>query len=436
MTEFMKGEPYQKLTDPRAIQMPTQFHKLEYSRYLYPIYDWMGQQPWYAFHKGPREFSESVARICRSATTILEDDWTRWDGHKRQEDRDLERALLIAMFEGDDLKKVLQLHEKTFGGVAKSSFGDKFELGYAQCSGLMDTSAFNSIVHLFRAYVAYRVTLESDRAWDYILRSSLVGGDDGIFGDLPEPSLQFVANMYEGKVKLSTKRRGDTVCMLSRIFGPTVWFGDSNNMGDVRRRLSNFHMTANQATDVACFHMKASGYAYTDPETPLLRDLAMLSNKPDAEDVDGYHGRWAKENGNFPNSYEPWMDMVIEQQMPGFDRGAWATWVELSKQGILLNAPVCWVKQPDIDDTPCVLSGLVSKVVGNGKHPAAGKPPPLRGDLAPLRNERKRPNIAKEKAQQIKSNPKGAECQNKTSTTYRSTRDSQHAKNKRAGNNT
>ena len=172
------------MTDPRAISQIEGPVKLAYSQFIYALSDALKGFEWYAFGKTPRKIAERIAQLCFRAESHADNtDYSRQDGRVNEVVRLFERMLMLALFHPSFHVEMLKLMRSQTGLRARTTFGVKYDTGYARASGSPETSAFNTILNAFIAYLAFRMTrvdgryLKPEEAW---ARLGIYGGDDSL----------------------------------------------------------------------------------------------------------------------------------------------------------------------------------------------------------------------------------------------------------------
>jgi hypothetical protein len=145
------------------------------------------------------------------------------------------------------------------------------------------------------------------------------------------------ASMVGQVITVEPVKRGDPgITMLSRQYGPGVWFGDMNSCCDIPRTLSKFHTTVhlgNGMTPVQKLMDKAYSLFLTDRETPVIGEF--VSKVVSLMDISSFKfdnvGKswWARYEVTvqFPNRQADWMDEYVQRVMPNFDFNKFKQWL-------------------------------------------------------------------------------------------------------------
>lgn len=354
---MQKGEAYPNLNDPRAITMINGVDKMEYSQFIYALADELKQFEWYAFGKKPKDIAARVVHLCKVAENHVDGtDFSRQDGNVDDLVRYFERCLMLALFPPRFHIVMLKLMKSQTGLRARTKFGVKYDTGPARASGSAETSAFNTVLNTFIAFLGFRFTkvdgafLQALQAWEKL---GLYGGDDGLTPDQDRKAAEKAAVLMGQKLTCDRTLRGDAgVSFLARHYGPDVWYGVEGSeisCADIRRQLAKFHVTvrlSSKITPVVKLREKAFAFALTDKETPVLGEFVSkvlwLFPTP-REEYLNLLGIWNSEidfKDQYPNKHQGWMDDLLLKQIPDFQYGTFKTWIENADQDTILCPPL------------------------------------------------------------------------------------------------
>jgi hypothetical protein len=368
---FIKKEPYNGCADPRVITPVDVATKIEYLGFIHAFCDEVAKKAkWYASGMTPNTIATRVAGICSNAEeSITPSDYSRFDGHVQPIVRIAAKACLIRAFKPEHKDRLLRL----YNGVTKRRAnldGVKYDIGFCQASGSPDTSVAASIENAFMHYVAFRkMGLSQKKAYAAL---GVYLGDDGLTADIDLAVLTQVSKRCGHVLKANVVPRGDLgVNFLSRFYGPGVWNGNPNSCIDIARQLRKFHVTAKMDVDSAVkLGEKALSLWYTDRDTPAIatlvrRSLELLQINPRNRDplTDRYGLRsWSSKaplSNQYPNTYEPWMMALLEEQLPGFDLNRLRKFCRRCKsvEQFLTKMPLCVEPEmPEAKSYDCVTS--------------------------------------------------------------------------------
>jgi hypothetical protein len=350
---FQKGEAYGKVTDPRAISQINGSDKRDYSAFVYSLADRMKALPWYAFGRPPRELADRVAELCESAVSHVDNtDFERMDGRVNANARELERIVFLMLFHHDHHLELLQLMKSQTGLRACTKHGVQYNTAYARASGSPETSASNSILNAFIAYLGFRMTIRGGRhmtmseAWSAL---GVYGGDDGLTPDQDSKAAEKAARIMGQVMTVERVKRGDMgVSFLARRYGPDVWWGDSNSCCDIKRQLAKFHVTtrlSSRITPEIKLREKAFAFSLTDSQTPVIGWFVqrVLEFYPMNRGSYGNHlGIWNSDievQNHYPNQEAGWMLDLLEQQLPTFDTVGFMNWLRMAGPKDLFQSP-------------------------------------------------------------------------------------------------
>jgi len=355
---FMKKEAYGEPKEPRPISTINGVDKREYSRYLYPIADLIKTCDWYAFGKTPIDIARRVTEVLDGANSAVNTDFSRFDGRVSELLRELEKMLLVRAFRPEYTHDVTELHDSQFTQPAIGTFGTRYNTGYARASGSPETAAFNSIANAYVAYLTFRMTREGggfispQAAWK---RLGIYGGDDGLTADVDPAKYTRAATMLGLKLDVELIAQGNEgITFLSRMYGPHVWYGDTNSCCDLPRQLAKLHTTVSLPPNVTPLEKlleKARAFHLTDAKTPILGELVskivslhgpIAMNKKTAS-IRAWNSD-TPSDVQYPNQNDGWMDAYAIRALEpfGFDFELFHGWLSsITSVEQTLSPPLC-----------------------------------------------------------------------------------------------
>lgn len=365
---FIKREAYAGAKDPRPITTINGPDKRDYSMFMYPISAMLKTVPWYAFGQTPVDIATRVSGILSSATTAINTDFSRFDGRVSNILRDLERKVLTRAYKRQYLGEILDLHRTQFNLRGVGRHGTHYTSGTARLSGSPETAAFNSIDNAFVSYVAlrsepYRGTRRTPKeAWAAL---GIYGGDDGLTANISPSAATRAASQVGLKLTCDEVTRGKFgVTFLSRMYGPNVWYGDTNSCCDIPRQLNKFHVTVALPPSVQPLDKlgeKARSFMLTDANTPVIGELCRRVVELRGES--GYRTdlramtKWGSDlpaEVQYPNDDDGgWMETYCEQSLADvqFDHDQFREWLKSADTTTILSPPLCGeVKRPSVKD--------------------------------------------------------------------------------------
>jgi hypothetical protein len=350
---FQKAEAYGKVTDPRAISQINGSDKRDYSAYIYPVADRMKELEWYAFGKKPRAIAERVAEICESAVSHADNsDFARMDGRVNANARELERIVMLELYHYEHHEELLKLMKSQTGLRAHTKHGVEYNTGNARASGSPETSAANSILNAFIAFLGFRMTMRGGRfmdareAWNAL---GIYGGDDGLTADQDGKAAEKAARIMGQVLTVERVKRGDMgVSFLARRYGPDVWWGDNNSCCDIKRQLAKFHVTtrlSSKITPQVKLREKAYAFSLTDSNTPIIGWFVqqVLYYYPVSKSCYGnVLGIWNSDidkPDHYPNEEAEWMLDLVSKELPTFNVSGFVDWVMEAEPRDLFACP-------------------------------------------------------------------------------------------------
>lgn len=337
LSTFVKKEAYGKISDPRIISTLRPTDKLEISRLMYSLGDWIKQFPWYGFSKTPCEIESRCADIAVQSSMINCTDFSRMDGRKNARVRMYNRALLLALFQPKYHATIIEMCERdTFVRGSTKEFDDEtydFISMLAWASGHPLTSFFNTCDNALIVFTGkvneltgcgqLQPTTEMfNSAWNYLMCNAILAGDDTFLGDMPSEPIEKAAAWWGHVLTSETYQRGEAGAnFLARVYGPNIWHGERNNCTDIMRALAKLHTSPNlaQYTPLQKLSMKLSSLWFTDENTPVIRDIIakwkLLGGNPTNEvHVNEITSFWAQYDRDvqYTNNYEDWMEEFVD----------------------------------------------------------------------------------------------------------------------------
>lgn len=264
---FLKMEAYDSYKDPRNISTLPPEHCLAYSCFTIPAAKMVSKQPWYAFSKDPKQVEQRVHELAAAHRTVVETDFSRFDGTHSLALYNFELRFLKHCFRPIYHRELEKLHRQQYHPSAFTKSGFAYDPAGSRLSGSADTSFGNSLDSALIAYCAYRESGFSPEA--AAARLGLYGGDDGITYDIDPVIYQRVARELGLKLKAVPKSAAAPTGMLGRIhLAPATIPG---SIADPVRALRKLHITVDETnTPEQCLVNKAQGFITTDARTPLL----------------------------------------------------------------------------------------------------------------------------------------------------------------------
>jgi len=305
---FQKVESYDNVNNPRPIANPNTALKEEYSKYTYPIFDYVSKLPFFAFGKTPKEIAARVRAVCNTADEILPTDFSRWDGRHSKFLANFEKKLLNAFYDQrhhDHIKACWSNHYENKG---YTKHGVKVEMGWGRPSGSPDTALFNTLDNAFLAYCAYRNNgLTPDQAYESL---GVYGGDDGLSTKITPKEFHVVCKDFGVKFTGDIQLTAQPLIFLGRLYVQPRNF--LHSVAEPIRCLSKIHMISCNKTKSRGLADKIAGYLVTDPTAPILSDyLKNLLKKHCDNKVGTASSYWAIQAENCPFPLDAPQDVVM-----------------------------------------------------------------------------------------------------------------------------
>lgn len=359
MDAFLKAEALKKPADPRLITVATATVKLINSLIAYRVTALMKKQLWYAFGVSPIGVAQRIVKIMYGAATATPSDYTRYDATIKEEMRKADRSFLRKLFRPGHHEVVLNNYNRVYGNEvrARTDRGSvKYPQGASQASGDPFTSCLHTARNGLIVYSGLRMSgMSKGEALTFLDEHGIYGGDDGLTSDLPPGVLEAGAELWGVIVKVEVKQRGEHVDFLSRIYGPGVWSGDSDNCAALERALIKFPVTTKiHGIDTRLLaHYKATSAICNDPYTPILGDWAATVGAATARVADSYSDgakqntvtamrlwnlRWCEGNPNLGyqahmSGTPSWMRDYAAEVMGPAAEGTMKAWSQAVKEG-------------------------------------------------------------------------------------------------------
>lgn len=267
---FMKHESYCcKINDARAISSAPPSLREGYSRFTYPLADYIKRRKfsWYAFGLNPIEVTERIYELASKSEFLTPTDYSRWDGRHSEWLARFELSVLLSSYPKQYHTDIIHWWKSHYTMRMRTKHGIVYENGFGRPSGSPDTSLFNTIDNAFLAYIAYRESgLSSGLAWSAL---GIYGGDDGLSADVDPDVYTNVAHQCGLSLKVDKIHSTGNVPFLGRIFvSPRTC---KASIIDVKRCISKIHVTPDMSTENrVVFERKLSALKVTDPYTPLI----------------------------------------------------------------------------------------------------------------------------------------------------------------------
>jgi hypothetical protein len=185
-------------------------------------------------------------------------------------------------------------------------------------------------------------------------------GDDGLSPDADPAAFIRAAALMGQKLTAEVVKRGDLgVMFLARVYGPDVWFGDTNSCCDLYRQLTKFHVTSPLPSTVTAemkLNEKVAAFYLTDRNTPYLGwfcqayRACVLRTRGRLDSSTSYLNIWNADipvEDQYPNENNGnWMDAYAKDALLGADPVPFLAWLARCTQPSDFLRPVLVMELP------------------------------------------------------------------------------------------
>jgi hypothetical protein len=269
IVSMQKKEAYATANDPRNISTTSQAFTEAFSRYMYAVKDYCKQYKWYCPGMTPAQTADAItdfcAKVSERGSTVVETDYSRFDGSMSSFLRDVEQRIYTALFHPSALKELGELLLNDANNVAFTNHGIRYHTGDGRLSGSPSTTVGNTIVNAFVAYCSYR-------EMNYSVKESFarVGpkyGDDG----LDDGAGKFVEVASDLGILLKLLPKVEkSVSFCGRIFVDPLL--SKGSICDPIRALRRIPVITSGKPIHQGLTERVAGYLATDAATPLVGD--------------------------------------------------------------------------------------------------------------------------------------------------------------------
>jgi len=324
---FQKREAYGKFTEPRNIATVNADHRLRLSCFTYAFAEAvLKPQPWYAFGKHPREFSQRLRDHCALFNQLLNSDVSRLDGSTGLFHSDTYHQAMLRFFAPcwhEELKRLLEAEINT---PAVTAHGLRYKNGTRTITGSPSTTGRNTLVCTCLVYIALRLAGDDDHAAWFSLGT--FGGDDSSQGGLGAKTLETVFQKTGLSLKVSEIQRNQPVPFLGRYY-IDPWT-TTQSICDVARQIRKLHLTcaSEEISDEIVLRRRAMAFRNTDPHTPLVgpwsRAVLRILGPLTAKELDHYHKTAYKDVpwwDQYDQPFDPPSDLSVAYDIVAKDLG-------------------------------------------------------------------------------------------------------------------
>jgi hypothetical protein len=279
---FLKTDPSAvddgQMKPARVITTANTVQCLDLSSYTYSFKELVLKRThWYASCWTPARIEQELTKFLTSHKNynIAETDQSKFDAHISADCRAFEKDIYSTFFSSNP--EFGDIYDKDLPKfvVGKTS-RIKYMCGSERHSGSALTTDGNGIINAFLSYVSHRNNgVKPSLAWKLLGPKS---GDDSLdYGDMS--TFEAGANLLGFKLTgRGIVDRTQSVSFLGRNYVLTP--SGVSSICDVPRMLRKLHLTSNKnVTKLQGFGNKVFGYEVTDPNTPIVKQLAGLARR-------------------------------------------------------------------------------------------------------------------------------------------------------------
>nr|APG76453.1 hypothetical protein [Shayang noda-like virus 1] len=315
---FQKKEHYASITAPRNISTVPSEHTLEYSTFTRSFKEVILKHAhWYVPGSNPQQIAQRVATLARSGDSVLETDFSKFDGHQSEWlHYHVEFPAQYLFFKEKYRYRLYELHARELSPKAYTAMGKRYSTEYSRLSGTPNTTDGNTILNAFFQYATAReMRFSPEHAYQAI---GLAYGDDGLMSSVIKPEIAIkTADIIGLPVKTHVAQYGEPVTFLSRVFrDPWVCL---SSIQEPKRALAKINSTVHPELDIQrAGLLKTSGYLVTDALTPVISDwcyayLRITSQEPTTDLMESEANYFAREYPETPwpqDSSIEWINIV------------------------------------------------------------------------------------------------------------------------------
>jgi hypothetical protein len=350
--------------EPRVITMKERDRvKAHYLAYIYALKEFIKAMPFIMVGCQVSEIEDKIRSICgyASGDVLFEGDLSRMDGRKSLIARVLFDRLLQALFRGRERGEARMLHMLTIGMKLKSANGVKSTNGFAQASGMPDTTENNSYENAYMMYKAKRIDgSDPDDAWDWLKKSIAVSGDDSLGCNLSKLAYERSVIGNGHKPKFFRRGRLEPFGFLGRLYGPGPGICSQvvTSVQDPARIMIKFtitptHLTTQDERRKRLFD-KACAIITSDPFSPHISIVAqsiLRAGKTtyDWDYVENFDLNYNIDHGKYNNSGDDWTFVAFASAWPSADFDSMDQYFsrDLTFDQIEIHPNFCQVKRID-----------------------------------------------------------------------------------------
>jgi hypothetical protein len=272
---FQKNELYNKPSAPRNISSNSTNQTLNLSRYSHSFKKLLLDEHFYMPNRSPTEICEAVMLYAAEKDSLIETDYSRFDGSISPFLRTLERRILLGSVNPEYREDLLQILNGDSNQKCRTEHGVKYNSGASRLSGSAFTTETNTLVNAFVDYVSNRNFGTGPKASYRNIGPKY--GDDGVTDGRLD--IEQASKSLGLVLKPVSVARGQPLTFLSRVF-INPW-ATSTTMHEPKKLLTKLTYSTSSLPDKEAYLNKVVGFGITDAHTPIFRSHYRHSYDPD-----------------------------------------------------------------------------------------------------------------------------------------------------------
>lgn len=279
---FIKAEAATDPSKPQRIISPvSKEHKVNWSQYTIPVTERMDTLECYAFCKTPKEIASRVHDIARRAKHLVMTDFSKFDGTLSDVMNEVELKMITWCYHPTHHARITTLSKAEQKKDAYLN-GQQYYTGTSRLSGTPGTALFNSLSNMFVAFCALLSTKDPNTGDNYTPASAaknlgVYGGDDGMTPNANPTKYKAIAAELGLNLTIEDAcKPSEPITFLARTYlSPS---SSPGSISDIARVLGKVHLSVapRDVPDEVIYARKAMALRVTDPDTPILKELAEL----------------------------------------------------------------------------------------------------------------------------------------------------------------
>lgn len=270
---FVKKESYGKVTAPRNISTVPAEETLAFSGFTYAFKKAiLVDQPWYVPTMTPPEIASRLQDVASKFGVLKQTDYSKFDGTQTADTGKLLKTLYLRAFHPQYRHELSTWMDQEMTAKAFTKYGHQYWPGGTKLSGSPLTTDGNTILNAYVNYLAARLSGRTAKeAWQLLQDGVMAAGDDGVT-PVDTEAMEKACGMMGFKIKLESKRAGEAVSFLGRLFvdpWTVPW-----SVQDPMRTWTKLHISfaPSSISDKQAIVERCQAYLLLDPFTPVTSD--------------------------------------------------------------------------------------------------------------------------------------------------------------------